>query len=266
MRIADSHSHIFSEAFDADRDEVVTRAMRAGVVAIVMPNISSASLHQITATANRYPNVALMALGVHPEAVKETYKEELATVREAIERFRGENQVVAIGEIGLDYYWDTTYAHEQRIALRMQLEWALELDLPVIIHTRSAHSDMVHAVGEYASKGLRGVFHSFGGSKDELEELLAFEGFMIGINGIATFKKSDDLRALLPLIPPDRLLLETDAPYLAPVPKRGKRNEPAFSRYTLAVIAECLGLTDEEAAERTFENYKTLFKRRGVEK
>lgn len=261
MLLADSHSHIFAEEFDADTEDMMLRAIDAGVKRIIMPNIDCSTIKRVESTNRKYPEITRMAIGLHPESVNESYQNELKAIKAYIEEEKNNPALVAIGEIGLDYYWDTTYKTEQIDALKQQFEWAIHYNLPVIIHTRAAHKDMVDLVSKYHSKGLRGVFHSFTGSQQELRELLPFSSFMIGINGIATFKKSDDIREMIKEIPLDRLLLETDAPYLAPVPKRGKRNEPAYILYTATTIAQTLGIELEELAKITYHNCIQLFDR-----
>lgn len=261
LRIADSHSHIYAEEFDEDRDDVIKRARESGVVCVVMPATDPESIKRVIGVSECYPGITRMAFGLHPESVGIDFQEQLGSVRLALLSKLDDPSLVAIGEIGLDYYWDETYKREQREALRSQFEWALEMDLPVILHTRQAHKDMVEVVADYVPKGLRGVFHSFAGSEEELRELLAFESFFVGINGIVTFKKSDALRHSVLKVPRDRLLLETDAPYLAPVPHRGKRNEPSFLRYTLDTLAQLFGTTSEELASITCANALRLFRR-----
>lgn len=254
----DSHTHIFEEAFAEDLDTVVLRAQQAGVTHLVLPNIDVASVAALFATHQAYPTYTSMSLGLHPTSVGEDYREQLEQIRAAWEEHLSE--VVAIGEVGLDYYWDRTFYEEQKLALRVQVEWAIEADLPLILHTREAHREMLDLLNYYRSEStLRGVFHSFTGSEEELDELIAFSPrFMIGLNGVVTFKKSP-LREYLTRIPLDRLLLETDAPYLAPSPHRGRRNEPAFLAHTLAEVARAYALPESEVAEVTMRNAQRLF-------
>lgn len=263
--IADSHAHLYEDCFAEDLVAVIARAQEAGVSHIVIPAVNYATSVSSLALAKSYPQLIKVALGLHPGEVKSDFEQQLGKILPLLEEHtrQADSPLVAVGEIGLDYYWDTTYKEAQKEALGVQLEWALRLDLPVILHTREAHSDMVEMVARYAPKGLRGVFHSFTGDKTELQDLLAFERFMVSINGIVTFKNSRTLQEAVCYIPSDRLLIETDAPYLAPVPKRGKRNEPAYLCHTLQVLASLRGETPEDLATTTLENTQKLFFRRG---
>lgn len=265
-KLADSHTHIFTADFACDQEEVIERASQAGIRMMVMPNIDCESIPNVLRLAKRYPEQLNYALGIHPEAIDDQFEQCLALCKTTIERQLTDIQFVAIGEIGLDYYWDDTYRTQQEKALRIQFEWAIEYDLPVILHTRKAHQEMVKAVSEYAPEGLRGVFHSFDGTDEELERLLLFENFFIGINGIVTFKKNEALRKTVKGIPNNRLLIETDAPYLSPHPLRGKRNEPAHLVHTLDAIASEKGMSSALLAEITYHNTERLFKKIIAEK
>ena len=254
----DSHTHIFEPEFDEDRREVLERASRAGVEHLILPNIDVDSLPRLLQTHEAFPHNTSIAIGLHPTSVGEDFPSQLEVIHEAVRNYR--SKVVAIGEIGLDFYWDRSFIREQEEALRTQVEWAIEEDLPLILHTRSAHREMLDLLSAYRGEvRLRGVFHSFTGSEEELEELIAFSpSFMIGINGVVTFKKSM-LREYIARIPLDRLLLETDAPYLAPVPHRGKRNEPSFLPETLAEVARAFGLFPAQLEEAISANSRQLF-------
>lgn len=254
----DSHTHIFEEDFAEDRAQVVERAILAGVEHLILPNIDLDSLPRLLKTHQTYPLCTSIALGLHPTSVGQDYPSQLEQIQVALQEHRSE--VVAIGEVGLDFYWDRSFAEEQKKVLRTQVEWAIAEDLPLILHTRSAHREMLDLLAPYRSAPqLRGVFHSFTGSEEELEELIDFSpSFLIGINGVVTFKKAT-LREDIGRIPLDRLLLETDAPYLAPVPHRGKRNEPAFLPHTLAEVARAYGLPVEQVEEATNRNACQLF-------
>lgn len=257
----DSHTHIYEEEFQEDLDEVHGRALAKGVEMMLMPATDAESIRRTIEVNRLFPETTRMAFGLHPESVGKDYSERLQEVSQLLLQYRDEPSLVAIGEIGLDFYWDATYKAEQILALREQMEWAIDMDLPVILHTRSAHREMVALIAEYELRGLRGVFHSFTGTAEELSELLQFRHFMIGINGIFTFKKSEELRRAVAMIPMDRLLLETDAPYLAPVPRRGKRNEPSYVRYTAEALAQYLNVPLAEIAECTFQNAQRLFQK-----
>lgn len=254
----DSHTHIFEPEFDEDRREVLERACGAGVEHLILPNIDVESLPRLLKTHEDFPHNTSIAIGLHPTSVGEDFPSQLEVIHEAVRKYR--SKVVAIGEVGLDFYWDRSFVREQEEVLRTQVEWAIEEDLPLILHTRSAHREMLDLLSAYrGEERLRGVFHSFTGSEEELEELIAFSpSFMIGINGVVTFKKST-LREYIARIPLDRILLETDAPYLAPVPHRGKRNEPSFLPETLAEVARAFGLFPAQLEEAISANSRQLF-------
>ena len=254
----DTHSHLFAEEFDDDRAEVVARAKEAGVERIVMPNIDSTSVERMLEMCRDYPGYCYPTIGLHPTSVTtENMEEELAVV----ERYLKEqaHTFVAIGEIGLDLYWDRTYLNEQLQILRKQFDWAIEYDLPVIIHCRDAWKELFECMEPYKTKGLRGVFHSFTGGKEEAREMLTYNSFVTGINGVVTFKKST-LPEVLKHIPVERLVLETDSPYLAPVPNRGKRNESANVKFTLQKIADVYDMEIDKLEEITTKSAQRLFK------
>lgn len=266
----DTHCHIDEEAFAADREEVIARQKAEGVEAMIVPGVNAASIETVLDVCHRHPGYCYPALGLHPEDVKANWEEELAKVETAIRAHREE--LVAIGEIGLDYYWDKTYKEEQKEVLRQQLLLARELDLPVILHNREATEDIVWLVHEAANKQLkiknyelnplRGVFHCFNGSKETAKQILEM-GFYLGIGGVLTFKNcklGEQLAAIDEEILIDRLLLETDAPYMAPVPHRGERNESRFMRSVVAKLSEVLKIDQERVIEATKHNTKCLFR------
>ena len=250
----DTHSHIYSEDFDADRSEVIRRAQEAGVTKIIMPNVDSGSLPGMLETERMFPDVCLAAIGLHPTSVKENYLDELALVKSELER----RKYMAIGEIGIDLYWDKTFYTEQVFALQTQVQWALDSNLPVIIHVRDSHKETIEALQPFKNKGLRGVFHCFTGSSKEAEEIAELGDFMLGIGGVVTFKNSG-LAGNLKDIPLTKLVLETDTPYLAPVPFRGKRNEPAYTAIVRDKLAEVYQVSAEEIDEITTRNAEKLF-------
>jgi len=252
----DTHTHLFLEEFDDDRAEVMQRARDAGVAALVMPNIDSTTHRRLMDTCRAYPGYCFPLIGVHPESVTTDYEQELAFVEHELQAHA--NQYIGIGEIGIDLYWDATFAQEQKLVFGRQVEWALEYDLPIVIHCRKAFAQINEVLRCYDVNKLRGIFHSFTAEPGETEQMLAFPHFLFGINGIVTFKKSPLPEALLK-IPVERVVVETDAPYLAPVPKRGRRNESAFAAYTLQKIAEVYGLTLEKMALQTTKNAISLF-------
>ena len=250
----DTHSHIYSEDFDADRGEVIRRAQEAGVTKIIMPNVDSESLPGMLETERMFPDVCLAAIGLHPTSVKENYLDELALVKSELER----RKYMAIGEIGIDLYWDKTFYTEQVFALQTQVQWALDSNLPVIIHVRDSHKETIEALQPFKNKGLRGVFHCFTGNSKEAEEIAELGDFMLGIGGVVTFKNSG-LAGNLKDIPLTKLVLETDTPYLAPVPFRGKRNEPAYTALVRDKLAEVYQVSAEEIDEITTRNAEKLF-------
>lgn len=250
----DTHSHIYSEDFDADRSEVIRRAQEAGVTRIIMPNVDSGSLPGMLETERMFPDVCLAAIGLHPTSVKENYLDELALVKSELER----RKYMAIGEIGIDLYWDKTFYTEQVFALQTQVQWALDSNLPVIIHVRDSHKETIEALHPFKNKGLRGVFHCFTGSSKEAEEIAELGDFMLGIGGVVTFKNSG-LAGNLKDIPLTKLVLETDTPYLAPVPFRGKRNEPAYIAFICNKLAEVYQVSVKEIDEITTRNAEKLF-------
>lgn len=260
--LIDTHSHLFAPEFDADRDEVMQRAREAGITRIVMPNIDLESVAPMLQACAAYPSLCYPTMGLHPTEVKDDYRQVLGTMKELLDRsVRGDAShapFVAIGEVGLDLYWDTTYKREQLLALEEQIGWALEHDLPIIIHSREAFAELYDLFAHYRETPLRGVFHSFTGTAAEAHALLEFPGFVLGINGVATFKKST-LPEALREVPLTRLVVETDSPYLAPTPYRGKRNESAYVERVVSRLAEVYQLSPEEVAEQTSRTASALF-------
>lgn len=251
----DTHSHIYSEEFDVDREEVILRAQEAGVESIILPNIDSDSFARMLDVEASYPDYCHAAIGLHPTSVKQNYREELSLFQSELECRRW----IAVGEIGIDLYWDKSFLREQVEAFSTQVEWAIAYKLPVIIHLREAFRETLEALKPYRGSGLRGVFHSFGGSLAEAQEILDFGGFRIGINGIVSFKKSG-LDSVLPHIDLKHILLETDAPYLTPVPFRGKRNESAYLSFIAAKLSEIYSLPQADIDRITTENARELFR------
>ena len=252
----DTHSHIYSEEFDSDRAEVIARAKAAGVTKIILPNVDSESLPRMLQLESEYPGYCFAAIGLHPTSVKENYAEELAIVKKELER----REYIAIGEIGIDLYWDKSFLKEQIQVFVQQIEWALEYNLPVIIHVRDSFRETMDVLEEFRGKGLKGVFHSFTGTIDQAREIIEFGGFYIGINGIVTFKNSG-LDAVVEQIDAQYLLLETDAPYLTPTPFRGKRNESEHLTLIAAKLATIFNINFNQITEITTENAYKLFKK-----
>ena len=250
----DTHSHIYSEEFDSDSAEVILRAKAIGVTHIILPNVDSESLPRMLALENAYPDYCHAAIGVHPTSIKEDFQTELDLVKSELER----RKYIAIGEIGVDLYWDKTFLNQQIQAFQTQLQWAIDYQLPVIIHVRDSFTETMQALAPFKDKGLKGVFHSFTGTLTEAEEIIAFGGFKLGINGIVTFKNSG-LAAVLSQLDIRHLLLETDSPYLTPTPHRGKRNESAYTALVVGKLAEVYSITVEEVNRITTENATEIF-------
>ncbi len=249
----DSHSHLYLDAFSDDRDAMVRRALDAGVSRMFLPNIDSTTIKPMFRMRDQYPGSCFPMMGLHPTSVKQNYQEELRT----IEKHLDPREIIAIGETGIDLYWDKTFLREQEEVFKVQIQWAKEMKLPLVIHARDSFREIFRAMDEAGTIGLRGVFHSFTGSHAELEKALSY-GFMIGINGIVTFKNST-LGEVAGSIPLDRLLLETDAPFLAPVPYRGKRNESSYLVEVAAKMADFHNLNKEELGRITSRNADLLF-------
>ncbi len=259
----DTHCHIDEEAFEPDREEVIARQQQSGVQAMIVPGVNVASINSVMEVCHAHPGYCYPALGLHPEDVKAGWREQLATVEAAIRAHRDE--LVAIGEIGLDYYWDKTFKEEQKEVLRRQLLLARELNLPVILHNREATEDILTIVKEV---GGRGVFHCYSGSKETAEIILKM-GFYLGIGGVLTFKNSKLSETLRELNQSEirnqqseilnRLLLETDAPYMAPTPHRGERNESRFMALVAERLAQVLNVSVDEIIEATSANARQLF-------
>ena len=250
----DTHSHIYSTEFDADRAEVIQRAQAIGVRQIILPNCDSSTLPQMLALEAAYPDYCHAAIGLHPTSVKADYTEELALIKSELER----RDYLAIGEIGIDLYWDKTLLNEQVLVFEKQLEWAIGYKLPVIIHVRDSFRESMNVLSGFKNSGLTGVFHSFTGTLEEANEIIAFGGFKLGINGIVTFKNSG-LAAVVEKIDLKHLLLETDSPYLTPAPHRGKRNESAYVSLVCEKLATIYQVPVQEIDDATTRNALELF-------
>ncbi|MEM1270617.1 MAG: TatD family hydrolase [Bacteroidota bacterium] len=255
----DTHAHVYHGRFGEDREAMIERAFEAGVEKIVMPAIDVASIHEAIALSEQYEGRLFAMAAIHPSDVKEATEADF----EAVVELCANPYVVAVGESGLDYYWDRTFDEKQHDYLRRHARLAMNLDLPLILHNREADADLVRILQEERAASetperMRGIFHCFGGPASVADEALAL-GFHFGLGGTLTYKKSG-APAAIEHVPLDRLVLETDAPFLAPVPKRGKRNEPAFLPHTAAKLAELKGVGVEEVAKRTSETARSLFK------
>ena len=249
----DTHCHLYDEAFDADRGEAVERAVEAGVTTMLLPDIDSGSTERLDALWTAYPQYFHRMAGLHPTSVKEDYEKELELVHRRL--FGG--GFCAVGEIGMDLYWDRTFEAEQREVLRRQMLWAEELGLPVALHIRKAHNEVFGLLRDINRGSYRGVMHCFGGSVQEAHKAVEM-GFHLGIGGVVTFKNAT-MAEVVKAVPLERLLLETDAPYLSPVPHRGQRNESSYIPIIARKVAELKGLNEEQVAEQTTANAVELF-------
>ncbi len=253
----DTHSHIDGEEFNEDRDLMIERAKAVGVEKIFVPAIDLKSISSVLETCSRYSSYAYPMIGLHPEEVKDNWKEVLSEMKHMLDN--PSHPFIAVGEIGLDYYWSREFEHEQLEAFEEQVKWAVEYDLPLMIHCRKAQNEMVAILRNYEKELSRGgVFHCFTGNEKEAQQLLNFDKFVLGIGGVLTFKKSH-LPEVLPHIPIERIVLETDSPYMAPVPMRGKRNESSFVRYVLEKVAEVYGISVDEVERITTATAKRMF-------
>lgn len=252
----DTHSHIYEPTFNADREEVIMRARQAGVEYILLPNINAESIEQMLDLCHLQPGYCFPMMGLHPTDIEENYKQILTEMKSLLAT--PDHPYIAIGEVGLDYYWDKSKAREQEETFRIQIEWAIKYHLPLSIHARNAHRQLVTALTEYRGEPLSGVFHCFGGTKEEALELLDFPDFVLGIGGVVTYKNSP-LPETLTSVPLERIVLETDSPYLAPVPYRGKRNESAYVVEVLRKVAEIYNTSEQEVERVTNDNTKRIF-------
>ena len=253
----DTHSHIFSEEFKEDLSEVIARAKEIGVEKIFMPNIDDTSVEDMLNVCQAYPDYCFPMIGFHPTSVEGP--DAIYKVREMKKYLVEGHPYIAVGEVGLDLYWDKTWLKEQQLILDEQIQWALEWNLPLVIHCREAFPELFQVLEPYKHTELTGVFHSFTGTVDEARELMDYSRFMIGINGVVTFKKST-LPEVLQEVPLTKLVLETDSPYLAPVPFRGKRNETSYVKRVAVKLAELYGREIGEVERQTTENALKVFK------
>ena len=253
MRLIDSHTHLYSKEFEKDFEQVLQRARNAGVAKFYLPGIDSEVIEDMLKLEQQYPGEVFPMMGLHPCSVKENYSAEL----DLIEKYLSERKFVAVGEIGLDFYWDTTFKPQQCEAFNRQMEWALQYNSPIVIHTRGAMQETIAAVKPFAAKGLTGIFHCFGDSAEAAKQIIEL-GFYLGIGGVLTYKNAN-LEKALKDIPLEYLVLETDAPYLAPVPFRGKRNESSYLSFIAEKLAAVKKVSVEEVAEITSLNAEKIF-------
>ena len=255
MQFIDTHIHIDGEEFKDDLDEVVARAKEAGAIQLFVPGINYDSIATMKAVCERFPDFIRPMIGLHPEDVKEDYKEVLGKMHQEL----GNSNYIAIGEVGLDYYWSREFEKEQLDAFEQQVQWSVETQLPLMIHCRKAQNEMVKIIRKYEKELPGGVFHCFTGNQHEAAELLQFDKFVLGIGGVSTFKKSHLAEDLAAVVPIDRIVLETDAPYMAPTPHRGERNESSFIPFIIEKLAFAYGVSNEELADATTTTAKRVF-------
>lgn len=256
----DTHTHLDGKEFTSDRAEVISRAKAASVERVFIPAINYKSCHSVVDFCREYEGYAYPMLGLHPEEVKADYREQLDLIHQYIADQRAQGTpVLAIGEIGLDYYWSREFEKEQLDAFRTQVEWAVEMQLPLMIHCRKGQNEMVRLLDEYRGKLPGGVFHCFTGNEKEAEQLLQFDNFVLGIGGVLTFKKSHLPEVLAATVPLERIVLETDSPYMAPVPMRGNRNESAYVKHVLEKLADTYGLPIEKVDRITTATASRVF-------
>ena len=252
----DTHTHLDGDEFATDRAEVMARAREAGVGKVFLPAIDIKSTEAILDVCRQYPGYAYPMVGLHPEEVRADWRDVLAQMKQYL---KPENRFIAIGEVGLDYYWSREFKQEQLDAFEEQVKWSVETRLPLMIHCRKGQNEMVQLLRRYKNDLPGGVFHCFTGNEHEAEELLQFDRFVLGIGGVLTFKKSHLPEVLPAAVPLDRIVIETDSPYMAPVPMRGQRNESAYVKFVLQRLAEAYGVSDDAVAEATNVTAKRIF-------
>jgi TatD DNase family protein len=253
MNLVDTHCHLYSEEFRDDIEQVIERAQSYGVNKFYLPSIDSGSIADMFFLEAKYPGICIPMMGLHPCYVKENYRTELAVVEEWL----GKRKFPAIGEIGLDKYWDTTFIKEQTESFTTQMQWAIDYNLPIVIHTRNAMQETIDLVKPFAAKGLRGIFHCFSGTADDARQITDM-GFLLGIGGVITYKNGG-LAEALAQTGLEHLVLETDAPYLSPVPFRGKRNESGYLPYIVDKLAGLKNTSPEDVAAQTTANAQKIF-------
>lgn len=254
MILTDTHAHLYAKEFDEDIDNVIQKCFEKNIQRIFLPNIDSTSTDDMLTLAKRYPENIFPMMGIHPCSIGENYKEELAHAKTHLEQ----QNFCAIGEIGIDLYWDKTFVNEQKEAFRTQIQWAKEMKKPIVIHARDSFQEIFEIVDDENDKNLTGIFHCFTGGKEEADKIIEYGGFKIGIGGVVTFKNSG-LDKTLSEIDVKHLVLETDAPYLAPTPFRGKRNESTYLENIALKLCDIYNLSLEEIANITTENSKQIF-------
>lgn len=255
MTLIDTHSHLYHEDYTSEIDSIILAAKQDGISHIFLPNIDVDTIEPMLLLADKFPDFCIPLMGLHPTSVDENYLSQLETIENELKK----RSYCGIGEIGIDLYWDKTYLTEQQNAFRIQIQWAIDRKLPIVIHVRNSFRETMDVLHEFDTTHLRGVFHSFCGTADEAKEILALDGFYLGINGIVTFKNSD-LGNTLHAVPLERIVLETDSPYLTPSPHRGKRNHPSYLKLIANKLSEVYELPLDIIAETTTQNAKNLFR------
>jgi TatD DNase family protein len=253
LAFVDTHIHLYLEQFDEDRDQAVDRALKAGVSRLLLPNVDSETIHSMMKVSQAFPGVCLPMMGLHPTSVKPGYEAELEAVSDWLSR----ETFVAVGETGLDLYWDKTHLKEQIAALKVQIELALKYEIPLVLHSRKSLNELFSVLREYKGSGLKGVFHCFPGNVPDAEKVAEL-GFLLGIGGVITYKNST-MAKVVGAVGLNHIVLETDAPYLPPVPYRGKRNESAYIPVIAEKVAEMTGETLARVEETTTANARRLF-------
>lgn len=254
LDLIDTHSHIYLEEFDEDRVEVITKAKAQGLKKVLLPNVDASTIERMHETEKANPDFCMAMMGVHPTSIKANYREELDIAKQHLDQ----REYLAIGEVGIDLYWDKTFRNEQMLAFEEQIIWAKQLGIPVVIHCRDAFPEVFEVVEKQLDDKLRGVFHSFTGTEEEAQRIVEYGSFMMGINGVVTFKNTH-LREAIQNVPIEKLVLETDAPYLAPVPHRGRRNEPSYIMKVAETLATVYRTNLEGIIAQTSENAVRMF-------
>lgn len=254
MKMIDTHAHLFANEFTEDLDEVVLRATSVGVGKILLPNIDETTIESLKAITEKFPDIFLPMMGLHPTSVTDEWEKQLEVIYNELNM----NKYIAIGEIGIDLYWDKSTLTIQKKAFEKQLEWSIDKKLPVSMHSRDAISEVIDSIKQIGENSLCGVFHSFGGNDSELESVLSLENFFIGINGVVTFKNSG-LDKVLRNCPLEKIVIETDSPWLSPIPYRGKRNESSYLSEIVKKLSIIYGISESEIVNHTTQNASKIF-------
>jgi TatD DNase family protein len=253
--LIDTHTHLYSSQFDQDREEVIQHSINNGVDKFLLPNIDKSSIQGMLLLQQKFPLNCYAMMGLHPCSVDQNWEQELEEIKTLLQQER----IVAIGEIGIDLYWDKTYVEQQKEAFTRQISWAKEMNLPIVIHARDSFLEIYSVLDQVNDERLKGVFHCFTGSAEDVSKIQSYGGFKFGIGGVLTFKKSG-LDEVVKNIPIEEILLETDAPYLAPTPHRGKRNESTYLPLIASKLSDVFEISEQEVARITSQNAMELFR------